>query len=94
MVYHYTDEGKPYQLSFLLYLPPGYVAPATQPATQPAAAAEPFPMLVFMSGLGERERSTNAVCIRGSANHGGAAEVKKWLPMIMVGPQCPADSRI
>lgn len=101
MVYHYTDEGKPYEISFLLYLPESYVSPATQPSTQsasqPAAAtqpAEPYPMLVFMSGLGERGSDPQMLFASGVSREIKARpEVQKWMPMIMVGPQCPADAR-
>lgn len=105
LVYNYTDEGKPYQLCFMLYLPPSYnclsptsqpatqlaTRPASQPATQPT---EPFPMLVFLSGLGERG-SDPQMMLAGGVAHDlmSRPEVFKWLPMIMVGPQCPADSR-
>lgn len=96
LVYHYTDEGKPYQLSFLLYLPQGYAAavatqPATVPATQPSA---PYPMLVFMSGLGERGSDPQMLFSSGvSHDLAQRPEIQKWLPMIMIGPQCPADAR-
>lgn len=103
LVYHYADEGKAYQIGFMLYLPQSYPAPATRPATQSVAQigaqpatqpAEPFPMLVFMSGLGERGSDPQILLAGGVARDLMARpEVLKWLPMIMVGPQCPADSR-
>ena len=92
LVYHYTDAGKPYEISFLLYLPQSYTAAATQPTTQ--ATAEPFPMLVFMSGLGECGSDPQMLLAGGVARdlmH--SPEVLQWLPMIMVGPQCPAGDR-
>jgi len=103
LVYHYTDEGKSYQMCFVLYLPQSYPAPATQPATQsvsqsagqPATRpAEPFPMLVFLGGLGERGSDPQMMLASGVAHDlMSRPEVLKWLPMIMIGPQCPADSR-
>jgi hypothetical protein len=96
LVYHYTDEGKPYQLSFLLYLPQAYAGQiATPPASQPSPApAETFPMLVFMSGLGERGSDPQMLFASGVTHDlAERPDVMKWLPMIMVGPQCPADAR-
>ena len=102
LVYHYTDEGKPYQMCFMLYLPQSYLTPATQPATQevsqsaqPATQpAGPFPMLVYLSGLGERGSDPQMMLTGGVARDLMARpELLKWLPMMMIGPQCPADSR-
>lgn len=95
LVYHYSDEGKPREMSFLLYLPESYSAAATQPATQPTTQpAEGYPMLVFMSGLGERGSDPSMLRAGGIPRDlTTRPEVLAWLPMIMVGPQCPADSR-
>lgn len=98
MVYHYTDDGKPYQLCFMLYLPQSYAAPASGPAAPSLAPAtrpaERFPMLVFMSGLGERGSSPQMMLASGVGRSMRIEdELRDWLPMILVGPQCPADSR-
>lgn len=115
MVYHYSEAGKPYTLSFLLYLPKSYVGPATQPstqtstlpsltlsarpATQPATgpttrSTGPYPLLTYLSGLGERGSNPQMMLASGVPHDiNQRPEVVKWFPMIMIAPQCPADSR-
>lgn len=95
LVYHYTDDGKPYEMSFLLYLPQDYSAAATRPTTSPSTRpAAPFPLLTFMSGLGERGTDPQMMFASGVPQSlFQAPDVLKWMPMIMLGPQCPADHR-
>jgi dienelactone hydrolase len=51
-------------------------------------------MLVFLSGLGERGSDPQMLFAGGVAHDlAERPETLKWLPMIMVGPQCPADAR-
>ncbi len=97
LVYHYTHDGKKREMAFLLYLPESYAAPGSSAATQPAPASQPsgpYPMLVFMSGLGERGSDPQMLHSSGVPRElRNAPEVLQWMPMIMVGPQCPADAR-
>ena len=78
--YTYTADGKQYSMPFMLYLPEGY------------GGQQSWPLLVFLSGLGERGDDSQAQFRCGVAHDLAAnPEVLKWLPGIILMPQCPWD---
>lgn len=84
LVYKYEHNGKPHEMSFLMYLPEGYAA----------KPEKPFGMLVFFSGLGERGSDPQMLFSSGVTQALlKKPEMLKNLPLILVGPQCPGNER-
>jgi len=66
------------RIAYLLYIPPDY-----------AKATEPWPLVLFLHGAGERGEDLEKVKKHGPPKL--AARGKQW-PFICVSPQCPAKS--
>ena len=67
------------QLDYLLYLPPGY----------DRDSAQPWPLILFLHGAGERGSDTELLKRNGLPQY---LDSGNDLPFIVVSPQCPADS--
>ena len=80
LVYTWKEGGRDRRMPFMLYLPQGY------------DASKKWPLLVFLSGMGERGSDPSAVMNCGiPADLSNRPEVLKWLPMMMIFPLCPGD---
>jgi len=84
LLYWYkTADGRDASLPLLLYLPQEY-------GQKPG----PWPLLVFLHGLGERGHDAQMLFMWGVPRdlfeH---PEVRQWAPFAMLIPQCPADVR-
>lgn len=76
-------------LSYLLALPEGYT-PNTQSNTQPNTQEQPWPLLLFLHGSGERGRNLDKLLVYGpprQVNEG------REFPFILIAPQCPPRER-
>ena len=81
MVYQWQEGGKQRELPFVIYLPEAY-----RPGTRQ------WPMLTFLSGVGERGSDPSAVMNVGiPVDVGNNPDLQKWLPMIILLPLCPQD---
>lgn len=81
LVYEWSEEGKLRTLPLCLYLPSGYGSDDRR-----------WPMLTFMAGLGDRGPDPSiAMGVGVPLEIGRNAELRKWLPMIVLTPQCPSD---
>lgn len=74
-----TQITKSVRLDYLLYLPPGYGADASQH----------WPLILFLHGVGERGDNLELVKLYGLPKK---LESGAELPFIVVSPQCPAES--
>ena len=75
-----TEILQPVRLGYLLYLPQGYNQAGNQ---------EPWPLILFLHGMGERGDDLELVKKHGIPK---VAERRPGFPFIAVSPQCPADS--
>jgi dienelactone hydrolase len=81
MVYQWQEAGQQRQLPFVIYLPEGY-----RPGTKL------WPLLTFLSGMGERGSDPSVVMNCGvPVDVGDHPELQKWMPMILLMPVCPSD---
>lgn len=65
------------RLDYLLHLPQGY-----------HARGEPWPLMLFLHGAGERGSNVQNVAAHGPPK---LVKAKRDLPFVLVSPQCPAD---
>jgi hypothetical protein len=81
MVYQWQENGQRREMPFSLYLPEGY-----------QAGGKKWPMLTFLSGIGERGSDPCAVMNCGvPVDVGREAGLQKWMPMVVLLPLCPND---
>lgn len=83
MVFRWEEKGESRQMPFMVYLPEGYQGRAE--------TGQKWPVLVYLSGMGERGADPAIVMNCGiPVDMASRPEVRKWLPMIMILPLCPA----
>lgn len=83
MVYRWQEDGQQREMPFSLYLPEGY-----------QAGGRKWPMLTFLSGIGERGSDPCAVMNCGvPVDLDKEAGLQKWLPMVILLPLCPNDQQ-
>ena len=81
MVYQWQEDGRQRELPFVIYLPQGY-----------RLGGPKWPMLTFLSGVGERGTDPAAVMTCGvPVDVGNKPDLQKWMPMIVLLPLCPPD---
>jgi len=81
MIFAWAENGIKHQLPFSIYLPLGY-----------GKDDRHWPMLTFMAGLGDRGTDPGAgMAVGVPAAIGRDPALQKWLPMIVLTPQCPSD---
>ena len=82
LVCEFTDATiQPTRLPFTLYLPSGYGTPGKR-----------FPMVTFLGGLGDRGDDPGiAMCVGVPLEIGRDPDLRAWMPMIVLTPQCPSD---
>lgn len=81
LVYEWTEDGKTRQIPFSVFLPHGY-----------AQDNRHWPMLTFLAGLGDRGADPGLAMACGvPLEIGRSAELRQWMPMIVLTPQCPND---
>ena len=81
MVYQWQEDGKQRELPFVIYLPQGY-----------RLGGPKWPMLTFLSGVGERGSDPAAVMTCGvPVDVGNKPDLQNWMPMIILLPLCPQD---
>lgn len=81
LVYEWTEDGKTRQIPFSVFLPHGY-----------AQDNKRWPMLTFLAGLGDRGADPGLAMACGvPLEIGRSAELRQWMPMIVLTPQCPND---
>lgn len=80
LVYEFSEDGQPRQLPFSLFLPHGY------------PGEQSWPMVVFLGGLGDRGADPGiAMSVGVPLEVGRDSELRAWMPMIVLTPQCPND---
>lgn len=83
LLYRGTLSGAERSMPFVLYLPEGY-----------GQTQQPWPLLVFLHGLGERGTDPQVLFSWGVPRDLAAnPEMQKWTPFIILMPQCPPDVR-
>lgn len=83
MVYHGALAGSPRDMAFVLYVPQGY-----------AQATKPWPMILYLHGLGERGFNPQMLFSSGiPRDMADRPELQQWAPFLILIPQCPADVR-
>ena len=81
LVYESTEYGKTRQFPFSVFLPHGY-----------AQDSKRWPMLTFLAGLGDRGSDPGMAMACGvPLEIGRSMELRQWMPMIVLTPQCPND---
>ncbi len=81
LIYTWTEDGQVRYISFSIYLPQGYGQDDRR-----------WPMLTFLAGLGDRGRDPGmGMAVGAPLEVGRSEELGKWLPMIILTPQCPSD---
>jgi hypothetical protein len=83
LIYEWTEDGAAKRIRFSLFLPHGYGTDDRR-----------WPMLTFLAGLGDRGTDPgNAMAVGVPLEIGRSAELGKWMPMIVLSPQCPGDKQ-
>ncbi len=78
LVYEWTEAGKTRQMPFSVFLPHGY-----------AQDNRRWPVLTFLAGLGDRGADPGMAMACGvPLEIGRSAELRQWMPMIVLTPQC------
>jgi len=81
LLYLWQEEGQRRYASFSVFLPQGF-----------GETGRRWPLLVFLAGLGDRGADPgNAMAVGVPLEIGRSDELAKWMPMVVLTPQCPAD---
>ncbi len=81
LVYQWTEDGRARQIPFAIFLPEGYGSDGRR-----------WPMLTFLAGLGDRGPDPGvSMGVGVPLEIGRDPELRRWLPMIVLTPQCPND---
>ena len=84
LLYEWVENGQKRQIAFSIFLPHGY--------GQGSGGQKPWPMLTFLAGLGDRGADPGMAMACGvPLEIGRSPELRQWMPMIVLTPQCPSD---
>ena len=81
LIYQWTENGQIRYIPFSIFIPQGFGTDDRR-----------WPLLTFLAGLGDRGADPGAgMAVGVPLEIGRSEELAKWLPMIVLTPQCPSD---